>query len=76
MLSSKKGSETYIKDTFFGGHYLVGGCSNITDENFEVKDNLALFVCDKSVFLEFVSNNIHAHVVLLSNFFPKGSLGN
>ena len=32
--------DTYIKNTFFSGHHLIGGCAHLIDENFEVKDNL------------------------------------
>ena len=66
---AKNDPETYIKSTFFSGHHLIGGCSNLIDENFEVRDNAGIFICDASVFSKFVSSNIHAPVVILSKLF-------
>ena len=57
------------KNTVFSGHHLIGGCSNLIDENFELKGNPGVFICDASVFTDFVSSNIHAPVVLLSKLF-------
>ena len=34
----------YIKNTVFGGHHLIGGCSNLIDENFELKGNPGVFI--------------------------------
>ena len=65
----KKDPVTYIKNTVFSGHHLIGGCSNLIDENFELKGNPGVFICDASVFTDFVSSNIHAPVVLLSKLF-------
>lgn len=72
---AKNDPETYIKNTFFSGHHLIGGCSNLIDENFEVKGNSGIFICDASVFSEFVSSNIHAPVVLLSKLFSDRFMG-
>ena len=61
--------DAYIRKTFFSGHHLIGGCSNLIDQNFEVKENPGIFICDASVFSEFVSSNIHASVCLLAQIF-------
>jgi hypothetical protein len=67
----KSDAEAYIRDTFFSGHHLIGGCSNVIDGNFEVKGYSGLYVCDASVFSEFVSSNIHAPVILLAMLFSE-----
>jgi choline dehydrogenase-like flavoprotein len=41
----------------------------LIDENFEVKENPGIFICDASIFAGFVSSNIHAPVVLLAKIF-------
>ena len=66
---AKSDPEKFIKNTFFSGHHLIGGCADLVDENFEVKENPGIFVCDASVFSEFVSSNIHAPVVILAQLF-------
>ncbi len=66
---AKNNPEKFIKKSFFSGHHLIGGCSDLIDENFEVKENSGLFICDASVFSEFVSSNIHAPVVILAKLF-------
>ena len=47
---AKNDPDTYIKNTFFSGHHLIGGCAHLIDENFEVKDNPGMFICDASIF--------------------------
>ena len=66
---AKSDPEKFIKNTFFSGHHLIGGCADLVDENFEVRENPGIFVCDASVFSEFVSSNIHAPVVILAKLF-------
>lgn len=68
---AKNNPEKFIKKSFFSGHHLIGGCSNLIDENFEVRDKPGIFVCDASVFSEFVSSNIHAPVVILAKLFSE-----
>lgn len=65
----KNQPENYIRKTFFSGHHLIGGCSDLVDQNFEVNDNSGLFICDASIFSDFVSSNIHAPVVLIAKLF-------
>ncbi|MDC0992872.1 GMC oxidoreductase [Alphaproteobacteria bacterium] len=65
----KNDPDAYIRKTFFSGHHLIGGCSNLIDENFEVKGNPGIFICDASIFAGFVSSNIHAPVILLAKIF-------
>lgn len=72
----KNDPEAYIRSTFFSGHHLIGGCSNVVDRNFEVKGHPGLYVCDASVFSEFVSSNIHAPVVLLAKLFSDRFIAN
>ena len=66
---AKNDADTYIRKTFFSGHHLIGGCAHLVDENFEVRAHSGLFICDASVFSEFVSSNIHAPVILLAKLF-------
>lgn len=71
----KNDPDTYIINTFFSGHHLIGGCSNLLDENFEVIDYPGMFICDASVFSQFVSSNIHAPVVIMAKLFSDKFLG-
>ena len=66
---AKNQPEKFIKNTIFICHHLIGGCSYLVDENCEVKGNSGIFVCDASVFSDFVSSNIHAPVVILAKLF-------
>ena len=61
----------YIRGTFYSGHHLIGGCSNLVDSNFEMKGNKNIFICDASIFGKFVSSNIHAPVVLMAKMFSN-----
>lgn len=65
----KNNPDMYIKQTFFSGHHLIGGCSDLIDQNFEVVENSGIFICDASIFSQFVSSNIHAPIVLLAKLF-------
>ncbi|MCB1144844.1 MAG: GMC family oxidoreductase, partial [Leptospiraceae bacterium] len=63
--------EKYIKDMMYSGHHLIGGLQDAIDSNFEVKGFKNLFVCDASIFDQYIASNIHSSVVLLSDLFGK-----
>lgn len=72
----RKSPEEYIMKTFFSGHHLIGGCANLIDENFEIKNKKGIFVCDASIFSDFVSSNIHGPVILVAKLFSKRFIQN
>lgn len=59
----------FIRDNSYSGYHLIGGCHNIIDENFKVNDLNNLYICDASIFSEYVSSNIHASIVIVANLF-------
>lgn len=67
----KEDPEKYIVSTFFSGHHLSGGAQNAINGNFQVHNTKGLYVCDASVFNEYVASNIHSSVVLLADIFSK-----
>jgi choline dehydrogenase-like flavoprotein len=66
-----KDPEGYILETMYSTHHLIGGLHDSVDSNFEAKGTKNLFVCDASVFDQYVASNIHSSVVLLSDLFAK-----
>lgn len=66
-----KDPETFIKNTMYSGHHLIGGLDKAIDSNFEVKGVQRLFVCDASIFDRFAASNIHSSVVLIADLFAK-----
>lgn len=66
-----KDPETFIKNTMYSGHHLIGGLDKAINSNFEVKGARGLFVCDASIFDRFAASNIHSSVVLIADLFAK-----
>ena len=67
----KEHPEDYINSNGFSGYHLIGGCSNLVNENFKLKDFDGLYICDASIMDEYVSSNIHSTVVLLADLFAS-----
>jgi len=63
--------ESYIKENFYSGYHLIGGLQNSIREDFSVKGCSNLYVCDASIFEDYVASNIHSSVVLVSSLFSK-----
>lgn len=61
----------YILSNAYSGYHLIGGCSHLIGENFELKNHKNLYICDASVMDEHVSSNIHAAVAILADMFSK-----
>jgi choline dehydrogenase-like flavoprotein len=59
----------YVLANCFSGYHLVGGCSHLIDDNFELAALKNLYLCDASIMSEHVSSNIHAAVVCLADMF-------
>ena len=66
----------YIENHFYSGYHLIGGCANLVDCNFKIQDNDNAYICDASIFDQYVSSNIHASVVLLADLFASKFLRN
>ena len=65
----KADPESYIHENTYSGQHLIGGASQLVDENFKVKESSDIYVCDASVLSGFVSSNIHSSVVILADCF-------
>jgi hypothetical protein len=63
--------EEYIKNNFYSGHHLIGGLQNLVDENFKLIDHEDIYICDASIFNNYVSSNIHSSVIVLADLFSK-----
>ena len=63
--------EEYICNNFYSGYHLIGGCSDLIDENFGLIGSENTFICDASVFNDYVSSNIHSSAVLISDLFSS-----
>jgi choline dehydrogenase-like flavoprotein len=68
----------YAKSNLFSGYHLIGGAcasksqfKSVVDEKLKVRNVSGLYVCDASVLSTYVSSNIHASVILLSDSFAK-----
>lgn len=61
--------DKFIRDTMYSGHHLIGGLQDAVDSNFKVKNTEGLYVCDASIFDQYVASNIHSSIVLLSDMF-------
>jgi hypothetical protein len=61
----------YIAENIYSGHHLIGGTGDIINSNFQVKSVSNLYICDASIFQEYVASNIHASVVLLADLFSR-----
>ena len=59
----------YIKNNFYSGYHLIGGCADLINNRFIIKGNKSAYICDASIFDQYVSSNIHASVVLLADMF-------
>jgi len=68
--------EVYIRKNVYSGYHLIGGLSDIVDQNFKVNGFEKLYICDASVLESYPSSNIHAPVVLLADLFAKRFLTN
>ena len=66
--------EQYIANNIYSGHHLIGGLQNSIDSNFHLKETEGLYVCDASVFEDYVASNIHSSVALLADLFSKNFL--
>jgi choline dehydrogenase-like flavoprotein len=66
-----KDRKTYIKENLYSGYHLIGGCHKIVDENFQVNKLGNLYICDASIFSEYLSSNIHAPVVIVADLFSE-----
>ena len=67
----KHKSRDYILANCYSGYHLIGGCSNLINDNFELSAIKNLYVCDASIMDEHVSSNIHAAVASLADMFSK-----
>ena len=61
----------YIAENIYSGHHLIGGAGDIVDSNFQVKGVSNLYICDASIFQEYVASNIHSSVILLADLFSR-----
>lgn len=68
--------EGFLRENSYSGYHLIGGCHHIVNENFQVSDVGNLYICDASIFDEFLSSNIHAPVVIVADLFAKRFLSN
>lgn len=63
--------EAFLRENSYSGYHLIGGCHRIINENFQVIGVGNLFICDASIFDEFLASNIHTPVVLVADMFSK-----
>lgn len=63
--------EKYIVGNFYSGHHLIGGLQHAVQADFRVRSTEGLYVCDASIFDQYVASNIHSSVVLLADLFAK-----
>jgi choline dehydrogenase-like flavoprotein len=61
----------YIQDNGNSGYHLIGGCSHLLGEDFQVGRFDNLYICDASAISEYVSPNIHSTVVILADLCSK-----
>ncbi len=73
LFEAKMGKDlkAYARRNFFSGHHLIGGMHESVDSYFRVIGSENLYVCDASVFGEYVSSNIHASVIILADLFSS-----
>jgi choline dehydrogenase-like flavoprotein len=64
-----KDRKSFLRENAYSGYHLIGGCHNLVDENFQVGSFGNLYICDASVFDEYVSSNIHASIVITADLF-------
>jgi choline dehydrogenase-like flavoprotein len=67
----KSNPEKYILEQAYSGYHLIGGCSHLLGQNFEVGRYGNLHVCDASAISEYPSSNIHSTVVILADLCSK-----
>ncbi len=67
----KSDPEKYIQENTNSGYHLIGGCSHILGENFQVGRFDNLYLCDASAISEYPSPNIHSCVVILADLCSK-----
>lgn len=68
ILEDKEG---FIHQNAYSGYHLIGGCHNIVNENFQVKNIKNLYICDASIFDQYVSSNIHAPIAIIADLFSS-----
>ncbi len=61
--------ENFIRENTYSGYHLIGGCHEVVNEKFQVKELQNLYICDASIFDEFVSSNIHAAIIIIADIF-------
>ena len=62
---------SFIEKNVFSGYHLIGGCADLVQSDFSLKDLPGLYICDASVLNEYPASNIHSTVVLLADLFAK-----
>lgn len=67
----KSDPEKYILENANSGYHLIGGCSHLLGENFQVGRFDNLYLCDASAISEYPSPNIHSSVVILADLCSK-----
>lgn len=61
--------DNFIRENTYSGYHLIGGCHEVVNEKFQIKEMDNLYICDASIFDEFMSSNIHAAIVIIADIF-------